>query len=184
MDPSSDLTTLLNAWQAGDRAALERVVPELYEELKRLARRAMRGERGGHTLQATALVNEAYLKLADAGIEIANRTHFLALSARMMRRILVDHARARGRAKRGGGQTALVLDESLVADARPEADLLEFDDALNRLAQLGERSAQVVELIYFGGLSYEESAEALGVSRTTLVKDLRFAKAWLRKELG
>jgi RNA polymerase sigma factor (TIGR02999 family) len=184
VDPSSDLTTLLNAWQAGDRAALERVVPELYEELKRLARRAMRGERGGHTLQATALVNEAYLKLADAGIEIANRTHFLALSARMMRRILVDHARARGRAKRGGGQTALVLEESLVADARPEADLLEFDDALNRLAQLDERPARVVELIYFGGLSYEEAAEALGVSRTTLVKDLRFAKAWLAKELG
>jgi RNA polymerase sigma factor (TIGR02999 family) len=184
LDRAAELTSLLNAWQGGDRDALARVAPELYDELRRQARQAMRGERSSHTLQATALVNEAWLKLADAGIEVSNRGHFLALSARMMRRILVDHARARARAKRGSGRTVLSLDESKVGDEKAEFDLLALDDALARLAGLDERPAQAVELIYFGGLSYDEAAEAMAVSRTTLAKDLRFAKAWLRKSLA
>ena len=183
MDRAGELTSLLNAWQGGDRAAMEHVAPQLYDELRRQARLAMRGERGAHTLQATALVNEAWLKLADAGIEISDRSHFLALSARMMRRILVDHARARARAKRGSARTVLSLDESRVGEAPPEVDLLTLDDALSRLAALQQRAAHAVELVYFGGLSYDEAAEAMAVSRTTLAKDLRFAKAWLRTSL-
>ena len=184
MPAIDDLNPLLDAWQDGDREALERAVPALYDELKRLARRAMRGERGGHTLQATALVNEAYLKLADADVPVTSRAHFLALAARMMRRILVDHARARSREKRGGGRTLLELDEALVADRQPAFELLALDDALDRLAELGERPSRAIELIYFGGLSYDEAAEVLDVSRTTLAKDLRFARAWLQKSLG
>lgn len=184
MGQSADLTSLLNAWQGGDEAALERVAPQLYEELRRLAAHAMRGERGSHTLQATALVNEAWLKLADAGIEVSDRSHFLAVSARMMRRILVDHARARGREKRGGARTVLSLDESRVAGAAPDAELLALDDALAELESIDQRAAGALELIYFGGLTYDEAAEALAVSRTTLAKDLRFGKAWLAKQLA
>ncbi len=183
MGHSADLTSLLNAWQGGDPTALERVAPQLYDELQRLAARAMRGERPANTLQATALVNEAWLRLADAGVEISDRSHFLALSARMMRRILVDHARARERAKRGGGRTVLSLEESRVAGEAPDVDLLDLDEALVALTEVDERAARALELVYFGGLTYDEAAEALAVSRRTLAKDLVFGKAWLRKSL-
>jgi RNA polymerase sigma factor (TIGR02999 family) len=175
------------AWGAGDRAAGERLLPEVYAELRRCAARAMRRESAEHTLQATALVHEAYLRLVDQRrVQWQNRAHFFGIAAQVMRRILVDHARARHAAKRGGGATQLTLgDGDAAAPAADGAlDLLALHDALERLAGLDPEQARLVELRYFGGLSIEETAEALDVSPATVKREWALARAWLRRELG
>ncbi len=181
-DPGT-VTGLLLAWRGGDEAALEQLVPLVHEELRRIARGCMRGERTGHSLQATALVNEAYLRLIGAQqVDWQNRVHFLAVSARLMRRILVDFARSKKYQKRGGGAQAVTLDEGLIV-AEPGKDLVALDDALDALAKMDERKAKVVEMRFFGGLTVEETATALGVSPDTVMRDWRLAKAWLLREL-
>lgn len=183
MNRKQDVTSLLSAWQAGDSAAMEQVSPYIYEELRRLARHYMSGENPGHTLQTTGLVNEAFMRLVGGEFDYPSRSHFFALAARMMRQILVDHARGRRREKRGGGQRNLTFDEAAHVDGRSAQTILEVDEALTRLADQDPRMAQAVELVYFGGLSYDETAEVLGVSRSTLGNDLKFAKAWLKDAL-
>jgi RNA polymerase sigma factor (TIGR02999 family) len=174
---------LLLAWSAGDREALGRLTPLVYQELHRLAMVYMAHERPGHTLQPTALVHEAYLRLVDLqGVGWRNRAHFLAVAARTMRRILVDFARARTYQKRDGGER-VSLDEEVVVTGEPGAVLVALDDALNRLAAIDERKSQIVELRYFGGLQVEETAEALHVSAETVMRDWRSAKAWLYLQL-
>jgi RNA polymerase sigma factor (TIGR02999 family) len=177
------VTQLLLAWRNGDAAALEELTPLVYEELRRLARHYMGNERVGHTLQATALVNEAYLRLVDIHkVQWQNRAHFFAMSARLMRRILVDSARSRKYQKRGAGAQKVSLDEGLLV-VEPGRDLVALDDALEALAQVDERRSQVVEMRFFGGLSVEETAEALGVSVDTVMRDWKLAKVWLLREL-
>jgi RNA polymerase sigma factor (TIGR02999 family) len=177
------VTGLLLAWRGGNEAALEQLVPLVHEELHRIARGCMRGERAGHSLQATALVNEAYLRLIGAQqVDWQNRVHFLAVSARLMRRILVDFARSKKYQKRGGGAQAVSLDEALVV-VEPGKDLVALDDALDALAEMDERKAKVVEMRFFGGLTVEETASALDVSPDTVMRDWRLAKAWLLREL-
>jgi len=179
------VTELLRAWGQGDEQALERLTPLVYQELRRIAGRYMARERQGHTLQATALVNEAYLRLVDAkGVDWRDRAHFLAVSSQTMRRILVDFARARHSRKRGSGAQPLSLEESLVVRGRPGADLVALDDALNALAALYPRKGHLVELRFFGGLSVKETAEVLKVSPETVMRDWRLAKAWLLRELS
>jgi RNA polymerase sigma factor (TIGR02999 family) len=177
---------LLLAWRQGDVAALDRLVPLVHDELRRIARHHMRREREGHTLQASALVNEAYLRLIEINqVQWQNRVHFFAIASRIMRRILVDSARARGYQKRGAGaQRVTLVDELPVAADAPGPDLVALDDALTVLAGVDERKCQVVEMRFFGGLSIEESAEALGVSEGTVRRDWRLAKAWLARELS
>jgi RNA polymerase sigma factor (TIGR02999 family) len=180
-----EVTLLLRAWGDGSKEALDRLAPLVNRELRQIAGRMMAAERPNHTLQATALVNEAYLRLVDAReVTWQDRAHFFGICARAMRQILVDHARSRGSAKRGGGEVAIELDEGLIAGTSPEANLLELDDALNRLAQLDPRKSQVVEMRYFGGLSLEETAEALKVSTETVRRDWKMAQAWLHRELS
>ncbi len=179
------VTELLLAWSAGDRTALDQLVPIVHEELRRLARLQMRAERDNHTLQTTALVNEAFLRLVDLRrIRWQDRAHFLALSARLMRRILVDHARTRSYQKRGGGAANVTLDEALIASEERGADLVALDDALEDLARVDARKSQVVELRFFGGLSVEETAQALKVSPETVTRDWRLAKVWLLREIS
>jgi RNA polymerase sigma factor (TIGR02999 family) len=179
------VTELLLEWGGGDRAALDELVPIIHEELRRLARHQMRGERDNHTLQTTALVNEAFLRLVDLRrIQWQDRAHFLALSARLMRRILVDHARSRSYQKRGAGVANVTLDETLVASPERGIDLVALDDALEVLARVDARKSQVVELRFFGGLSVEETAEALKVSPETVTRDWRLAKVWLLREIS
>lgn len=178
-------TELLLAWSRGDPDALNALIPFVHEELRRLAARYMKGERIGHTLQPTALVNEAYLRLIELQqVKWQNRAHFFAIAARLMRRILVDAARARGYQKRGGGAPMLSLDEGLVVPAEPGQDLVALDEALTALAAVDARKSQVVEMRFFGGLSLEETAEALHVSRDTVKRDWKMAKLWLLRELG
>jgi RNA polymerase sigma-70 factor (ECF subfamily) len=178
------VTGLLLAWGQGDEAALNQLIPLVHDELRRIARRCLAGERGGHSLQATALVNEAYLRLIDARhVDWQNRTHFLAISARLMRRILVDIARAKSYQKRGGGAIKVTFDEALVVTAEPGQDLVALDDALEALAAVDERKARTIELRFFGGLSVEESAAVLKVSVDTVMRDWKLAKAWLLREL-
>jgi RNA polymerase sigma factor (TIGR02999 family) len=161
------------------------LLPLVYEELRRLAARYMKGERRDHTLDATALVNEAYLRLIEVQhVQWNNRAHFFAMAATLMRRILVDAARARGYQKRGGGVPMLSLEEALVVSTQPGADLVALDDALTALAAIDARKSQVVEMRFFGGLSLEETAEALHVSRDTVKRDWRMAKLWLLREMG
>ena len=180
-----DVTGLLRAWSSGDESALERLVPLVYDELRRLARRYMAGERSGHTLQTTALVNEAYLRLVDArSVRWQNRTHFFAISAQLMRRILVDYARSRQTHKRGGDTIHVDLDEASTVASDRAPDLVALDDALKELASFDERKARVVELRFFGGLSVEETAEVLKVSADTVLRDWRLAKAWLLREIS
>lgn len=182
--PSADVTALLMAWSEGDRAALERLIPLVHQELRRIARRHMAHERPGHTLQATALVNEAYVRLVDLKrMKWQNRAHFFAMSARLMRRVLVDMARAKGYQKRGGGARKVSLDEALVVAEEPRQDLVALDDALNVLEGVDARKCQVVEMRFFGGLTVDETAEALHVSPETVMRDWQFAKAWLLREL-
>ena len=179
-----EVTRLLAAWSAGDPAALEKVTQLVYQELKRLAHRYMQGQRADHTLQTTALVHEAYLRLAGQdGSSFADRTHFLAVAAKAMRQILVDHARASLRQKRGAGLKAVALDEAALLSPEPMQEIVELDEALERLAALDARKAQVVELKYFGGLKQQEIAEVLKVSEVTVRRDWTFARAWLYAEL-
>jgi RNA polymerase sigma factor (TIGR02999 family) len=176
---------LLLAWGRGDRVALDELVPLVHQELRRLARLQLRGERNNHTLQTTALVNEAFIRLVDLRrIQWQDRAHFLSLSARLMRRILVDHARSRNYQKRGGGALNLTLDDIVVASPARGADLVALDDALEGLARVDPRKSQVVELRFFGGLSVEETAEALEVSPETVLRDWRLAKVWLLREVS
>jgi RNA polymerase sigma-70 factor, ECF subfamily len=178
-----EVSMLLRAWSDGDQGALDRLTPIVYAELHRLARRYMRGEREGHSLQATALVNEAYLRLADyRRMRWQDRAHFFAVSAQVMRRILVEHARRRN-LKRGGGVPHVALDEAAIAGVVRPTDLVALDDALNELARLDARKARVVELKFFGGLSVEETAEVLSVAPITVMRDWSTAKAWLYREL-
>lgn len=175
---------LLRAWSNGDSRALDQLTPIVYGELHRLARRYLRCERRDHSLQTTALVNEAYLRLVDhTRMEWQNRAHFFAVSAQVMRRILVDHARRRN-VKRGRGLRRVALDEATAIGGERRADLAALDDALTSLAERDPRKAQVVEMRFFGGLSVEESAEVLGVSPVTVMRDWRTAKAWLYRELS
>jgi RNA polymerase sigma factor (TIGR02999 family) len=183
--PAATPTDLLRAWANGEREAFDRLVPLVDGELHRLAERYLRGERPGHTLQPTALVNEAYLRLVDLDrMDWADRAHFFAMAARTMRRILVDHARARDSEKRGGGapRVSLALAEDVARE--PEAHLVELDDALRRLEAIHPRKAQVVELRFFAGLSLEETGAALRVSVDTVKRDWRFAKLWLLRDLA
>jgi RNA polymerase sigma factor (TIGR02999 family) len=178
------VTGLLLAWGKGDEAALNELIPLVHEELQRIARRCMAGERAGHSLQATALVNEAYLRLVDVQrIDWQNRAHFLAMAARLMRRILVDVARSRGYQKRGGEAVWVTFDAALVVSDEPGQDLVALDDALAALATVDERKARVIELRFFGGLSVEETASVLTVSVDTVMRDWKLAKAWLLREL-
>jgi RNA polymerase sigma-70 factor (ECF subfamily) len=180
----SEATLLLRAWAAGDRGALDRLTPIVYQELHRLARRYLKWERPGHTLQATALVNEAYIRLVDyKRMQWQDRSHFFAVSAQLMRRILVEHAR-RHNLKRGRGVKHISLEESVVVGGGRPAELLALDDALNELAHLDARKARVVEMRFFGGLSVEEVADVLGVSPITVMRDWTTAKAWLYRELA
>ena len=186
--PSSSaakLTQLLMAWSEGDQSALETLTPLVHEELHRLAHHYMKGERPGHTLQTTALVNEAYLKLIDQKrVKFENRTQFFALAATLMRHILVDHARSRHYLKRGGGAQRVSLDKALMVCGDRDEDLVALDEALVRLAAIDERKSKVVELRFFGGLSVEETAQALDVSAVTVMREWSMAKAWLYNSLN
>ena len=175
---------LLRAWSDGDTSALERLTPIVYDELHRLARRYMRGERPGHSLQTTALVNEAYMRLVDyTRMQWQDRAHFFAVSAQVMRRILVEHAR-RHNLKRGGGVPHVSLDEAALVGGDRAANLVALDDALHMLAQIDPRKAQVVEMRFFGGLNVDETAGVLKVSPATVMRDWSTAKAWLYRELA
>lgn len=177
------VTVLLRRWQQGDERAVEELMPLVYDQLRRMAAAQMRGERGDHTLQPTALVHEAYTRLVKLELSWKDRVHFLSMSARLMRRVLMDHVRAHRAAKRGGGAIKVSVTE---ADdfATPVLDLIDLDDALARLATQNERPSRVVELHYFGGMSYREIAGDLGISEATVDRDMRFARAWLLRELG
>ena len=180
-----EMTQLLVAWSNGDQSALDRLVPLVHEELHRLAHRYMGREHSGHTLQTTALVNEAYLRLIDAGnVRWQNRAHFFAISANLMRRILVDYARSRNRVKRGGEAHHLSLEEAAIFSEECVPDMVALDDALQSLATIDARKSRVVELRFFGGLSVEETAEVLDVSHDTIKRDWRLAKSWLLRELS
>lgn len=183
--PGSDVTELLLAWGEGESAALDRLTPLVYGELHRMAARYMGGERPDHTLQTTALVNEAYLRLVDVRrVHWQDRTHFFAMAGRLMRRILVDFARKRRSGKRGGGAAQISFDEDFVVSDEPTSDLVAIDDALTALAAVDERKVKVVEMRFFAGLDVRETASALGVSPETVRRDWRMAKAWLRKEMA
>jgi RNA polymerase sigma factor (TIGR02999 family) len=183
--PAIQITQLLQSWSHGDEAAIDKLMPLVYDELHAMARRYMFNEKPGHTLQATALVNEAYLRLVNAsGADWQNRTHFFAVSAQVMRRILVDWARSRQAAKRGNDVPALALDEALTVPLDTGMDIVAVDDALKALSLLDSRKSQIVELRFFGGLSVKETAEVLKVSEETVHRDWRLAKSWLRRELG
>ena len=185
LPPSAEVTALLKAWSGGDKAALERLTDQVYDELRRIARRYMRNERPGNTLQTTALVNEVYLRLVDVrSVDWQQRAQFFAISAQMMRRILVDAARARGSHKRGGGAIKVNVDEALVASPERDSHLVALDEALEAFSKLAPRQAKVVELRYFGGLSEEDTAEVLKISRRTVRRDWDFAKSWLMRQLS
>ena len=178
----SDVTRLLREWRTGNHEAFDQLMPLVYDELRRLARHFMRCERPDLTLQATALVNEAYIRLTDAQVSWKDRGHFFAVFARLMRRLLVDHARANHRVKRESHKVS--LDEANEVSAKPGPDLVALDQALTQFATFDARKVEIVELHYFGGLSNDEVADALGVSRATVQRDLRLAKAWLKLQLS
>lgn len=181
---SQPVSALLHKWRAGDQEALQALIPFLYHELRRIAQHHLRQERPDHTLQGTALVHEAYLRLVKQGpSEIENRAHFLAVASRLMRQILVDHARAHRAAKRGGG-LKLELQEGMALQKEQDLDLLALDDALNELARLDPRQSSIVEMRFFGGLSIEDTAEVIGVSRTTVKREWATARAWLLREMS
>jgi RNA polymerase sigma factor (TIGR02999 family) len=181
----SDVTNLLRAWSAGDHSTEEKLWPLVFAELKRLARRHLAHERPNHTLQSGALVNEVYVRLADLNSpQWENRARFFAMCARMMRQILVDHARARQSQKRGGDRSRISLDEIALVSKSKGVELLALDDALNRLALIHPRKSEVVEMRFFAGLSVEETAEALNVSRLTVIRDWTFSRAWLQAAMN
>ena len=182
MEPPSpsEVTQLLKDWSSGDPEALDRLIPIVYAELRAIAARYLRRERRDHTLQPTALVNEAYLRLIDQKqVQWQNRAHFIGVAAQMMRRILVDHAKSHNRAKRGGGAQRVSLDEALAVSDERANDLIELDSALTALATFDDRKSRVVEMRYFGGLTVEETAEVLKVSEMTVAREWKLAKAWL-----
>jgi RNA polymerase sigma factor (TIGR02999 family) len=187
MKSPAEFTRLLEAWHSGEPQALNRLTPLVYEELRRLARNYMRSERGNHTLQATAVVHEAFLRLVQSNVELQDRAHFFAIASRLMRRVLVDHAKSRSRAKRlaggggaGGGEGEVGGEERILSR---DIDIIALDDALEGLVQLEPRLAQVIELYYFGGLTYDQIAEAVGASTATVHRDIRLARAWLLNEI-
>ena len=183
--PKGDVTGLLHAWSAGDPEALKKLMPLVYDELRARAGAQMRRERAGHTLQPTALVHEAYLKLVgEKGISWQNRAHFFGVAARAMREILVDHARGRAATKRGGLETRVSIDDVTVSIEPPTLDLLALDTALRHLAAMDERQARLVELRVFSGLTIDESAEVLGCSHATVSREWKHAQAWLRREMA
>lgn len=182
---SSEITGLLSRWSAGDPTARDQLIPLVYDRLRRLAHQRLRGAPGEHSLNTTALVHEAYLRLADApSLDLPDRAHFLALASQIMRNLLADHARARAAAKRGGGQAPVELDEALWMTDEEWDAVADLDEALDRLAAMSPRQARLLEQRYFGGLSLEETAESLGVSLATAKRELRSARAWLALELG
>ena len=179
-----EVTQLLRAWSQGDKSVLDELYQLVYDELHRLAHRYMRRENAGHTLQTTALVNEAYLRLADSkDLNFQDRAHFFAVSANVMRRILIDEARKRQSDRRGGDNLMLAIDEALDSEKQEDLDLVALDLALQGLAKINDRQSKVVELRYFGGLSVDETASVLGVGPDTVMRDWRFAKAWLKREM-
>jgi RNA polymerase sigma factor (TIGR02999 family) len=179
----ADITQLLGEWRSGNPQALDRLTPLIYDELRRLARGYMRGERQGHTLQATAVVHEAFVRLVQANVALQDREHFFALASRLMRRVLVDHAKSRSRLKRSFDQPGSETGEGEVPLPN-DVDVIAVDDALGSLSQLEPRLAQVIELYYFGGMTYEEIAAAIGASSATVHRDIRLARAWLLSEMG
>jgi RNA polymerase sigma factor (TIGR02999 family) len=182
---SAEVTDLLKAWSSGDRSALDRLTPIVYEELRRMARRYMRNERAGSTLQATALVNEVYLRLVDVkNVDWQHRAQFFAISAQMMRRILVSAARARGSRKRGGGAERVNVDQVAVLSPEPEESIVAVDAALEAFAKVAPRQAKVAELRYFAGLSEQEIAALTKTTTRTVERDWKFARSWLMRELG
>jgi RNA polymerase sigma-70 factor, ECF subfamily len=182
---SDEVTGLLQAWSAGDEEALQKLVPLVYRQLHRAAQRYMAAERSGHSLQATALIHEVYLRLVDVrGIDWQNRSHFFAICAQLMRRILTDFARSRNYQKRGGASPHVSFDEALLVSSEHDTDLVALDDALTRLALVDQRKSRVVELRFFGGLGVDETAEVLKVSSETVMRDWRLAKAWLLRHLS
>jgi RNA polymerase sigma factor (TIGR02999 family) len=184
-DQSREVSRLLAEWRHGNHEALERLMPLVYGELRKLAAYHLRAERVGHTLQPTALVHEAYLRLAGRDeLVVHDRAHFVAIAAQVMRHILVDHARGRARGKRGGACTIVALDEAAAAREAREADLVALDDALTELSRLSPQQSRIVELRYFGGLTIEEIAEALGIAVARVRSDWTLARAWLRRELS
>jgi RNA polymerase sigma factor (TIGR02999 family) len=182
---AENVTELLITWGNGDRAALDRLIPLVYDELRKQAANYLRRERPGHTLQTTALIHEAYLRLVDQrNVHWQNRAHFFGIAAQLMRRILVDHARSRGRSKRGGSQIRVSLDEKLAFTRGRDLDLVALDEALTRLAGLDPQQSRIVELRFFSGLSVEETAAVLGISPATVKRDWSVAKAWLHREIS
>lgn len=183
-ETTDEITQQLIAWSNGDAAALERLIPVVYQELRRMADQYLRREDVGHSLQPTALVHEAYLRLIDqTKVEWKNRAQFFGVAAQMMRRILIDHAKTKHRLKRGGTAIKVLLDENVNISQERAAELIALDDALQELAQMDERKSRIVELRYFGGLSVDETAEVLGVSDKTVMRDWNLAKAWLYQQL-
>jgi RNA polymerase sigma-70 factor (ECF subfamily) len=183
--PPNDITQLLRRWSQGDATALDQLLPVVYQELRKLASIYLRSERPAHTLQPTALINEAYMRLIKHDLpEWQSRKHFFGFAAQLMRQILVEHARAHAATKRGGGEQGLSLDEALTYSQEKAGELVALDDALTALAQLDERQARIVELRYFGGLSLAETADTLGISVATLGREMRLAQAWLHRELS
>jgi RNA polymerase sigma-70 factor (ECF subfamily) len=183
MEVPANFTQLLTEWRTGHPQALERLTPLVYDELRRLARGYMRTERGSHTLQATAVVHEAFLRLVQANVDLQDRQHFFALASRLMRRVLVDHAKSRSRVKRGGVRDHTEVDFAELS-LPIDVDVVALDEALEGLLQLEPRLAQVIELHYFGGMTYDEIATAVGASSATVHRDIRLAKAWLLNEIG
>jgi RNA polymerase sigma factor (TIGR02999 family) len=184
MQVPANFTQLLTEWRSGHPQALERLTPLVYDELRRLARNYMRAERGSHTLQATAVVHEAFLRLIQANVALQDRGHFFALASRLMRRVLVDHAKSRSRIKRNSGARDLIAEDSGEVVPPLDFDVVALDDALEGLQQMEPRLAQVIELFYFGGLTYDQIAAAVGTSAATVHRDIRLARAWLMNEIG
>jgi RNA polymerase sigma factor (TIGR02999 family) len=184
MQVPANFTQLLTEWRSGHPQALERLTPLVYDELRRLARNYMRAERGSHTLQATAVVHEAFLRLIQANVALQDRGHFFALASRLMRRVLVDHAKSRSRIKRNSGARDLIAEDTGEVVPPMDFDVVALDDALEGLQQMEPRLAQVIELFYFGGLTYDQIAAAVGTSAATVHRDIRLARAWLLNEIG
>lgn len=178
------VTQLLRQWSDGNKEALDQLMPFVYDQLHKLASNCLRSERPDHTLRATALVNEAYVRLVDASVEWQDRVHFFAVSARVLRRILVDHAKSRNRHKRGGDVQKIPLDEAILVGPESDKSVVELDDALHRLAAQDQRKSDLIELLFFGGLTYDEAAVALNISPATVHRELTLAKAWLYRELA
>jgi len=182
-DSQPAITVLLRRGSQGDQSAISELMPYVYDELRSLAGHYLKSERSGHTLQATSLVHEAYLRLAGADVEWVNRVHFFSVAANAMRRILVDHVKTRNREKRGGGIAKITFDEAVEVSSDSNAPITEIDDALNDLAKFDERKSRIVEMVYFGGMTHDEVAGSLGLSVMTVHRELKFARAWIHQQL-